>query len=592
MVKLMYGRNTGAEVGIPVRERLVFGTWFRTACLILIFLGLILVFVLVLLPGSGEAKNITVDDSGGADFLRLQDALDSAEEGDTIRVYEGRYTGPFTVKTTVTLLGNGSKETILEAPNSRKAALVMDAKGTLAQGFCFLNCSTGVYIGSDNLILSDNIFGGQGRAAIQIGSSRNATLSNNTMGEQGILFDSRDRNFWDSHSIDSSNTVDGKPVRYFVNKEGVDLGPGPGQIILVNCKDFLIRGHLLGNVSPFIQMAYSSGNIIQDLVCSGDPGMDGSYDHIYLFESQDNILENLVLDRGHGFTLKECSNNLIRDSVLGEFDLDGSENDITRCRFVNSSWEGLVIYGDRNQITACSFLNNSRGGMSINGRENLIFRCDFSSNSGDGVTLAGKWNTVSDCQFLKNLGRGMYLGGDGNNVSDCQFLGNFGDGLEIYEYAEKNNILRCTFIDNGEYGIRITYPYGGENTNKLTDNYYQGNQMGDKRIKMGEEGYSPFPSISDSEIFLCFGIFGFCCILPVVLVLFGARYGHKRKERRWMRIPMGSQSSFRGYQAPQNARYPSYPPPQPPLQPPPQEPPSYGPPPKQEPQYPGRNQRR
>ena len=48
------------------------------------------IFLLLVLIGGSEAKTITVDDSGGADYSSIQNAVNNATEGDTIRVFEGK----------------------------------------------------------------------------------------------------------------------------------------------------------------------------------------------------------------------------------------------------------------------------------------------------------------------------------------------------------------------------------------------------------------------------------------------------------------------------------------------------------------------
>lgn len=70
-----------------------------------------IVFVLLsLLAGSSAAQSlITVDDSGGADFSSISDALAAASPGDRILVAEGQYAA-FTLDKAVTLVGEGAGE--------------------------------------------------------------------------------------------------------------------------------------------------------------------------------------------------------------------------------------------------------------------------------------------------------------------------------------------------------------------------------------------------------------------------------------------------------------------------------------------------
>jgi len=54
---------------------------------------LIFVFVSLLPVFACQARTITVDDDGPADFNNIQAAIDDANNGDTVIVADGTYTG-------------------------------------------------------------------------------------------------------------------------------------------------------------------------------------------------------------------------------------------------------------------------------------------------------------------------------------------------------------------------------------------------------------------------------------------------------------------------------------------------------------------
>ena len=81
--------------------------------IILTLLGLIMVLCIINIMGNGSAKTITVDDDGGADYEKIQDAIDNATDGDTITVWEGIYYGKVIVNKSVSLIGNGSELTTI-----------------------------------------------------------------------------------------------------------------------------------------------------------------------------------------------------------------------------------------------------------------------------------------------------------------------------------------------------------------------------------------------------------------------------------------------------------------------------------------------
>jgi nitrous oxidase accessory protein len=63
---------------------------YRERKSLLIAVGIV-ILAIILLAGYLNATAITVDNSGSADYKRIQDAIDNASAGDTILVYSGEY---------------------------------------------------------------------------------------------------------------------------------------------------------------------------------------------------------------------------------------------------------------------------------------------------------------------------------------------------------------------------------------------------------------------------------------------------------------------------------------------------------------------
>ena len=71
---------------------------------------------------------------------------------------------------------------------------------------------------------------------IYIDHSSRITLSDNQMSEFGLVIKGDSLTHWNTHSIDISNTLNGKPVYYWKNRNGGVIPSNPGQVILANCK--------------------------------------------------------------------------------------------------------------------------------------------------------------------------------------------------------------------------------------------------------------------------------------------------------------------------------------------------------------------
>lgn len=69
--------------------------------------------------------NLTVDDSGGAMFDTIGEALDYAQNGSTIYVYSGTYDESFTIDKSITLLGEDKDTTIIDGEGAQKVIDVL-----------------------------------------------------------------------------------------------------------------------------------------------------------------------------------------------------------------------------------------------------------------------------------------------------------------------------------------------------------------------------------------------------------------------------------------------------------------------------------
>ena len=78
----------------------------------IVFFGIPFI-ILLMCWKNGSASIITVDDDGGADYTTIQNAIDNATEGDTIRVYEGNYSESIIIGKSISIIGNGSASTVI-----------------------------------------------------------------------------------------------------------------------------------------------------------------------------------------------------------------------------------------------------------------------------------------------------------------------------------------------------------------------------------------------------------------------------------------------------------------------------------------------
>ena len=179
------------------------------ACGIIIFL----LFSIVPITSSYSYSNnniIYVDDDGGADYTRIQDAIDNASTGDTIFVYIGTYKENIIVNKSIILQGEDRNYTIINGNKTGKTVNViinsveiydftlknsghkaLDAGisaitnySSFSGNILLNNEGSGIFLQGDNNIISRNNFQNNSNG-IKLTSSENNTITKNIIMDNG-----------------------------------------------------------------------------------------------------------------------------------------------------------------------------------------------------------------------------------------------------------------------------------------------------------------------------------------------------------------------------------------------------------------------
>jgi hypothetical protein len=85
-----------------------------------------------------EPNTITVDDDGTADYIRIQDAIDNASDGDTVYVYNGEYYEIINIKKQMNLQGEDKYNTIIKPANNNSEDIIQISSDYVTiSGFTF-----------------------------------------------------------------------------------------------------------------------------------------------------------------------------------------------------------------------------------------------------------------------------------------------------------------------------------------------------------------------------------------------------------------------------------------------------------------------
>jgi parallel beta-helix repeat protein len=280
-------------------------------------------------------------------------------------------------------------------------------------------------------------------SGIQLSSSEGITIDSNTMIGDGIGLYGILLVHWNTHDIDTSNTINGKPVYYWKNQDGGSIPSNAGQIILANCTDVVIENLELSEVNIAIQLGFSTLNSIKDNEVTQTSGRgislyqsDGnSLNHnivtnnhrygIFLFQSHDNeISDNIAINNNEGIFLQVSHGNNITDNnassnYFGIFLSSSQGNNVTGCMASSNFEEGMILwYSDGNNITDCNISHNNGGVYLRYSNGNTITGTTFFSNNGMGLLLLySEGNMIHHNNFIDNAYQASD-NSDGNNWDD------------------------------------------------------------------------------------------------------------------------------------------------------------------------------
>jgi len=275
---------------------------------------------------------------------------------------------------------------------------------------------------SENNIISGNIAINNTYNGIHLDAGENNTISGNIMNGSGLGLQGWNIEELDSHIIDTTNLVNGKPLYYYTNE--VNLGPtdftNAGQVILVNCNDSLITNLIISHTPYIISLYFCKNNTISE-----NTATNNNYG-IYLYFSNNNSISgnNVTNNNYHGIFLYFSNNN----SILGNA--------------ANDNIVGILLDESYNNIVSGNTANNNKVGILLDGSYyNVILGNNANNNNYTGIYLgSSSFNNISGNTANNNC-KGIHLqGSDYNMVSGNVLMGN--DECIVEEMGCEGNVFK------------------------------------------------------------------------------------------------------------------------------------------------------
>jgi parallel beta-helix repeat protein len=273
---------------------------------------------------------------------------------------------------------------------------------------------------------------------------RNNTLSNNlhSFGMEGTTLS----HF--IHDIDTSNLVNGKPIRYLIGHSNEVIGPSleMGYLGLVNCDNIRVENLVLEHNVQGILIASTQDSRVENCV------FENNSFGIYLWGSENNILtNNSCEDGGRGIKLLTSNNNILTNNTCEDDNYFGIQ----------------LVYSNNNTIKNSTFSSDNEHGVRLYSSDNNIIENNTISNDNlDGIWFESDSvnNIIRNNNLISNNRYGIYIlaSNDNNLIYHNNFLNN-----ENQAYDSGSN-----YWDNG-------YPSGGNYWSDYTGPDANGDGIGD-----------------------------------------------------------------------------------------------------------------
>ncbi|PVX24685.1 MAG: hypothetical protein CW691_06830 [Candidatus Bathyarchaeum sp.] len=469
----------------------------KTVATVVVTLSLFLLLVGSAKNGfvGAQANTITVPD----DYAKIQWAIGNATEGDTVFVKSGTYNEFLVVNKSLSLVGENKEDTVINAQQNGPTILISQNSVTVT-GFTVLNGETvatptqyfpwgarpaGVHLlGASNCNISGNMIKNSGCGiwlyesdgnqvvrnqlidnsnsmrlesscdniiednqlkncfdGIILKSSGNSKLKNNTIVNANNQFGVSGHTLSDyMNMIDSSNTIDNKPIYYWTNTANKVVPSDAAYIGLVNCTNITVQNVNITKNNQAILLVHTEQSTITDnQLVNNKIG-------ISLYSAANNIIinNNITASSSNGITVSESNNNNITQNRITNnknagisLDDSAAQNSISN-NYLSKNYIGLTL----NLASQNSIVGNqiSETFMSI-----LIYSgCDYNS------IIANNMSNSDTAIWFENASPHS----KGNNIIGNNMVSNAKFGI-LARYTSENKIQNNT-IENSEKGIWIS----------------------------------------------------------------------------------------------------------------------------------------
>ena len=424
----------------------------------------------------------------GKNFSTIQEAINDNETlgGHTIFVEEGTYYEHVFVDKSISLIGENRCNTILDGNETGDVVDIFEEKVSVS-GFRIQHGEVGIWaagpIGTEypmEINISNNLITSNG-LGLGLCFSHNSTISDNIIHNNsiGILLSEclgtvlrrnnltrNDQNlhvgsFVDFfvHNIDTTNTIDGKPIYYWVNQHDRQFPADAGYVAAVNSVGITVENLTLRNNGQGVLFANTTHSTIKNVkIYNCNYG-------VALYSSNHNTIVGNIMSNGEeGIRLETSNNNVIVNNTM--MNNTGYE--------YHAAGVHLIYHSQGNTIRGNTISGNYCGIRMTNSNGSIIYHNNLVNNTYQVLWQPPKLYNIWDNGFEGNYWSnytGQDLNGDGigdnpyvidvNNQDSYPLLGMFSDFKATPEYCVQT-ICNSSISDFQFNETAISFNVSGE----------------------------------------------------------------------------------------------------------------------------------
>ena len=226
------------------------------------------------------------------------------------------------------------------------------------------------------------------------------------------------------NDVDTSNTIEGAPIYYWVGEEDRTVPSDAGTVVLVNCTQITVQNlHLSKNGKGILLFYTTNSTLTQNTIMSTRGGRGIELVH----SSNNNIIENTVQNFSSGIQLAESSYNIITKNTVvyndrGIMTESNSEQNMILENEITSNDYGISERGGDNIISDNKIRANDYG-ISVHSSNNIISKNIITGNKEMGIILDAGSNTLNGNNVTDNSNYGIYIS-SGNTLRNNRMSNN------------------------------------------------------------------------------------------------------------------------------------------------------------------------